>query len=69
VLGAALFVTVADLAIVNVALPTIGRDLHMAKSNLQWVRGGPSARAARPNSAWFGGQDGLRPSKPGNRGM
>jgi hypothetical protein len=27
--------TVADLAIVNVALPTIGRELHFSGSNLQ----------------------------------
>src|ERR1700720_3966561 len=31
------FMTVADLAIVNVALPTIGRKLHMPESALQWV--------------------------------
>jgi len=30
-------VTIADLAIVNVALPTIGRKLHFSESNLQWV--------------------------------
>jgi MFS family permease len=29
--------TIADLAIVNVALPTIGRKLHMPESSLQWV--------------------------------
>jgi EmrB/QacA subfamily drug resistance transporter len=37
VLAVSFFMTVADLAIVNVALPTIGRDLHMAESTLQWV--------------------------------
>jgi EmrB/QacA subfamily drug resistance transporter len=37
VLAVAFFMTVADLAIVNVALPTIGRELHMAESDLQWV--------------------------------
>jgi EmrB/QacA subfamily drug resistance transporter len=37
VLAVSFFMTVADLAIVNVALPTIGRDLHMAESSLQWV--------------------------------
>ncbi len=36
-LAVAFFVTIADLAIVNVALPTIGRDLHFSESNLQWV--------------------------------
>ncbi len=37
VLAVAFFMTVADLAIVNVALPTIGRALHMPESALQWV--------------------------------
>src|SRR3984957_10802925 len=37
VLAVAFFMTVADLAIVNVALPTIGRKLHMPESALQWV--------------------------------
>src|SRR5712692_3095869 len=36
-LAVAFFMTVADLAIVNVALPTIGRKLHFTESNLQWV--------------------------------
>ena len=29
--------TAVDLTIVNVALPTIGRKLHFAESDLQWV--------------------------------
>src|SRR5438034_2719539 len=37
VLAVAYFMTIIDLTIVNVALPTIGRDLHFAESNLQWV--------------------------------
>src|SRR5258708_26703995 len=37
VLAVSFFMTVADLAIVNVALPTVGRKLHMAESSLQWV--------------------------------
>src|SRR5260370_7103445 len=37
VLAVSFFMTIADLAIVNVALPTIGRNLHMAESSLQWV--------------------------------
>jgi EmrB/QacA subfamily drug resistance transporter len=37
VLAVSFFMTVADLAIVNVALPTIGRKLHMSESSLQWV--------------------------------
>jgi MFS family permease len=31
------FMTTIDLTIVNVALPTIGRDLHFSTTNLQWV--------------------------------
>jgi len=34
---AAIFVVVLDIAIVNVALPSIGEDLHFAERNLQWV--------------------------------
>jgi EmrB/QacA subfamily drug resistance transporter len=37
VLAVAFFMTIVDLTIVNVALPTIGRDLHFDESNLQWV--------------------------------
>jgi EmrB/QacA subfamily drug resistance transporter len=33
----AIFVVVLDIAIVNVALPSIGADLHFAERNLQWV--------------------------------
>src|SRR4051794_23285585 len=33
----AIFVVVLDIAIVNVALPSIGSDLHFAQRNLQWV--------------------------------
>src|SRR3954469_1459081 len=36
-LAVAFFMTVVDLTIVNVALPTIGRSLHFSESNLQWV--------------------------------
>jgi EmrB/QacA subfamily drug resistance transporter len=36
-LAAAYFMTVIDLTIVNVSLPTIGRDLHFSETNLQWV--------------------------------
>ena len=36
-LAVAFFMTIVDLAIVNVALPTIGRELHFSESNLQWV--------------------------------
>jgi EmrB/QacA subfamily drug resistance transporter len=34
---AAIFVVVLDIAIVNVALPSIGRELNFADKNLQWV--------------------------------
>src|SRR5258708_3639678 len=37
VLAVSYFMTIVDLTIVNVALPTIGRKLHMAESDLQWV--------------------------------
>src|SRR5256714_4028944 len=37
VLAVAFFMTIVDLTIVNVALPTIGRDLHFSESSLQWV--------------------------------
>ena len=36
-LAVAFFMTVVDLTIVNVSLPTIGRDLHFSDTNLQWV--------------------------------
>src|SRR6266699_4167403 len=37
VLAVAYFMTIVDLTIVNVALPTIGRKLHFPQSDLQWV--------------------------------
>jgi len=36
-LAAAYFMTVVDFTIVNVSLPTIGRDLHLTATDLQWV--------------------------------
>ena len=36
-LALAQFMVVLDIAIVNVALPSINRDLHFAAGNLQWV--------------------------------
>jgi EmrB/QacA subfamily drug resistance transporter len=36
-LAVSFFMTIVDLTIVNVALPTIGRKLHFSDSNLQWV--------------------------------
>ena len=37
VLAVAYFMSVVDLTIVNVSLPTIGRDLHFSATSLQWV--------------------------------
>src|SRR6516225_6901564 len=37
VLAVSFFMTVVDLTIVNVALPTIGHALHFSESDLQWV--------------------------------
>jgi MFS family permease len=34
---AAFFMTVLDVSIVNVALPSIGRALDFSRENLQWV--------------------------------
>jgi EmrB/QacA subfamily drug resistance transporter len=36
-LAVAFFMTIVDLTIVNVALPTIGRELDFSESSLQWV--------------------------------
>lgn len=37
VVGAAFFMTILDAAVVIVALPTIGRDLQVGESTLQWL--------------------------------
>src|SRR4051794_30794329 len=36
-LAVSYFMTIIDLTIVNVSLPTIGRDLHVSETSLQWV--------------------------------
>jgi EmrB/QacA subfamily drug resistance transporter len=36
-LAVSFFMTIVDLTIVNVSLPTIGRDLHFSETSLQWV--------------------------------
>jgi EmrB/QacA subfamily drug resistance transporter len=36
-LGVTYFITTIDLTIVNVSLPTIGRELHFSETSLQWV--------------------------------
>ena len=59
VLAVSFFMTVADLAIVNVALPTIGRKLHMPESACSGsspATRSPSAgsccSAAAPRTCW-----------------
>src|SRR2546430_4837447 len=37
VVATAFFMTILDVSIVNVALPSIGRDLDFSRENLQWV--------------------------------
>src|SRR5829696_5235792 len=37
VVATAFFMTILDVSIVNVALPTIGEDLNFSRENLQWV--------------------------------
>src|SRR5439155_319851 len=37
IVGAAFFMTVLDVAIVNVAIPSIKNDLHVSESSVQWV--------------------------------
>src|SRR5438309_6990032 len=37
VVATAFFMTILDVSIVNVALPSIGRSLHFSRENLQWV--------------------------------
>jgi EmrB/QacA subfamily drug resistance transporter len=36
-LGAAQFMLIIDVTVVNVALPSIGRDLHLDRSQLTWI--------------------------------
>src|ERR1700733_7676231 len=36
-LAVSYFMTIIDMTIVNVSLPTIGRDLHFSETSLQWV--------------------------------
>jgi hypothetical protein len=37
IVGAAFFMTVLDVAIVNVAIPSIQRDLNVGETTVQWV--------------------------------
>ena len=36
-LAVSYFMTIVDLTIVTVSLPTIARDLHVTETSLQWV--------------------------------
>ena len=36
-LAASFFMVVLDVSVVNVALPSLAKDLHFAPNNLQWV--------------------------------
>lgn len=37
VVGAAFFMTVLDVTVVKIALPTIGNALSFSRENLQWL--------------------------------
>src|SRR6476659_11258810 len=37
IVGAAFFMTILDVAVVNVAIPSIQHDLHIKESTVQWV--------------------------------
>ena len=37
IVGAAFFMTILDVAIVNVAIPSIQTDLHIQEKTVQWV--------------------------------
>src|SRR6187397_2804026 len=37
IVGAAFFMTILDVAIVNVAIPSIQKDLNVAETTVQWV--------------------------------
>ena len=61
-LAVAFFMTIVDLTITNVALPTIGRKLHFPEADLQWVVtaygltfGGFLLLGGRPRTSWAAG--------------
>src|SRR5437870_9931380 len=37
IVGVGFLMTILDISVVNVALPTIGSDLHFSQESLQWV--------------------------------
>ena len=66
---AAQFMVILDVAVVNVALPSISQDLHFSQESLQWVitaysivfggtllLGRPAGRSARSPAAVHGGR-------------
>jgi hypothetical protein len=80
VLAVSFFMTIVDLTIVNVAWPTIGRDLHFSESSLQWVvtaygltfggfllLGGQGRRPARAATTPHGRSGGLHSRVAGRR--
>jgi EmrB/QacA subfamily drug resistance transporter len=58
----ALFADVLDATIVNVALPTLGRELHVGSAALEWIVTGYLLSLAVwiPASGWFGDRFGTR---------
>jgi cyanate permease len=77
-LAVSYFMTVVDLTIVNVALPTLGRKLHFPESDLQWVvtaysltfggflllGAGPPTCSAAGGCSWPGWRSSRRPRWP-----
>jgi MFS family permease len=52
IVGAAFFMTVLDVAIVNVAIPSIQIDLHINEQTVQWViTASASSRPPRSSAA------------------
>jgi len=47
----AMFMTVLDVSIVNVALPSIKTSLHVSESSLQWVLIAYTSHVRRPPAA------------------
>src|ERR1700689_1175583 len=59
---AAQFVLQLDFSIVNIALPTIKRELHFAPANLQWIVPGDALTFGSP--PLLGGRGGGRGGPP-----
>ena len=54
-LAVSYFVTIIDLTIVNVSLPTIGRDVQFTQTSLQWVVTAYALTSAA-SCSWVGGR-------------